>query len=166
MGLFDRLRGRRPSASSPADEGSPDDETATADASDLAVDAVTTAAPGAAELARIKSGLARAGELGMGSGLESIEAAFLALLERQEAGQDVPGEDVTAVAFAIGDHLTRHGYRWALVSDPFGTDLGLEALRGRTTLVPHSLVAARWMRGDHGWVTGVVTHLIRIGGSR
>lgn len=102
----------------------------------------------------------------MGSGLESIEAAFLALLERQEAGQDVPGEDVVAVAFAIGDHLTRHGYRWALVSDPFGTDLGLEALRGRTTLVPHSLVAARWMRGDHGWVTGVVTHLIRIGGSR
>jgi hypothetical protein len=27
--------------------------------------------------------------------------------------------------------------------------------------VPHNLVAGRWMRGETGWVPGVVGHMVR-----
>ena len=66
-------------------------------------------------------------------------------------------------AVAIGEHLARHSAReWAIVTDVFGTDLGLVAARADTVVVPHNLVGARWMRGETGWVPGVVSHLVSI----
>jgi hypothetical protein len=49
-----------------------------------------------------------------------------------------------------------------VVTDVFGTDLGLVAARADTVVVPHNLVGARWMRGETGWIPGVVEHLVRI----
>ena len=51
---------------------------------------------------------------------------------------------------------------WAVVTDVFGTDLGLVAARADTVIVPHNLVGARWMRRETGWIPGVVSHLVRI----
>lgn len=43
----------------------------------------------------------------------------------------------------------------------FGTDIGLaEGPRSAFIVVPRSLVAARWMRGETGWIPGVLKHLI------
>jgi len=80
-----------------------------------------------------------------------------------KAGAEGPDVVVDTFAMAIGEHLARHSARdWAVVTDVFGTDLGLVAARADTVIVPHNLVGARWMRGETGWVPGVVHHLVRL----
>ncbi|MGB3761996.1 MAG: hypothetical protein WA966_02160 [Ornithinimicrobium sp.] len=70
---------------------------------------------------------------------------------------------VRRYAIGIGEHLDRHtDLDWCLVSDVFGTDLGLaDGPRGDFMVVPGNLVAGRWMRGETGWIPDVVGHLIR-----
>jgi len=75
----------------------------------------------------------------------------------------VPSDCVTVVSTAIGDHLTGHGYRWVVSTDPFGTDLAVEPPHRPVPVVVGTLVAARWMARDSGWVEPVVTHLARAG---
>ncbi len=82
---------------------------------------------------------------------------------RHEGGSDGDHQlIVRRYATGIGEHLSRHtDLDWQLVSDAFGTDLGLASgPRGDFMLVPGNLVAARWMRGETGWIPGVVKHLI------
>ncbi|MGB7449797.1 MAG: hypothetical protein WA892_11805 [Ornithinimicrobium sp.] len=70
---------------------------------------------------------------------------------------------VERYAVGIGEHLSRAtDLRWALVTDVFGTDLGLvEGPQATFMVVPNNLVGARWMRGETGWVPAVVGHLVR-----
>lgn len=70
---------------------------------------------------------------------------------------------VRRYAVGIGEHLDRHtDLDWCLVSDVFGTDLGLaDGHRGDFMVVPGNLVAGRWMRGETLWIPDVVGHLIR-----
>lgn len=70
---------------------------------------------------------------------------------------------VERFAMAIGTHLDRHtDLDWQVVTDVFGTDLALtEGFKGSFVVVPHNLVAGRWMRGETGWVPAVVGHLVR-----
>ncbi len=71
------------------------------------------------------------------------------------------------IGIAIGEHLHRHStLKWAIVTDTFGTDLGLAAARSETVVVPHNLVSARWMRRETGWVPRVVEHLLRVNARR
>jgi hypothetical protein len=76
---------------------------------------------------------------------------------------DDHSEIVERYAVGIGEHLSRTtDLRWALVTDQFGTDLGLvEGPQAAFMVVPSNLVAARWMRGETGWIPGVVGHLVR-----
>ena len=98
--------------------------------------------------------------------LESIGAHYDDAHRRWSAGGGAgrgPDVIVETYAVAIGEHLARHSAReWAVVTDVFGTDLGLVAARADTVVVPHNLVGARWMRGETGWIPGVVSHLVRI----
>ena len=49
-----------------------------------------------------------------------------------------------------------------MVTDVFGTDLSLtEGFKGSFVVVPHNLVAGRWMRGETGWIPAVVGHIVR-----
>lgn len=70
---------------------------------------------------------------------------------------------VDRYAFGIGEHLSRHtDLDWRVVTDVFGTDLGLlDGPRGSFMVVPGNLVAGRWMRGETGWIPAVVGHLVR-----
>jgi hypothetical protein len=71
------------------------------------------------------------------------------------------------IGIAIGEHLHRHStLKWAIVTDTFGTDLGLAAARSETVVVPHNLVSARWMRRETGWIPRVVGHLLSINARR
>ncbi len=73
------------------------------------------------------------------------------------------GQIVQRFSVGIGEHLSRHtDLDWSLVSDVFGTDLGLvESSRAMFMVVPSNIVAARWMRGETMWIPDVVGHLVR-----
>jgi hypothetical protein len=119
------------------------------------------------DTARIAAALERAAAEGVDvDDLESIGSHYDEAFRRVTANPDVgDGPDVVVdmYAIAIGEHLARHSAReWAVVTDIFGTDLGLVAARADTVIVPHNLVGARWMRGETGWVPGVVSHLVRL----
>ncbi len=117
------------------------------------------------EQARIEAGVQRLQELGIDiDDVEAIGSAYDAALARSRADASADGGPdviVDTFAIAIGEHLARHSAReWAVVTDVFGTDLGLVAARADTVIVPHNLVGARWMRGESGWVPRVVSHLV------
>lgn len=70
---------------------------------------------------------------------------------------------VDQIAVAIGEHLARHtDLEWLLVSDAFGTDVGVGSRRDDFSVVPMNLVAVRWLNRTTGWVPGVVGHLVNI----
>ena len=71
---------------------------------------------------------------------------------------------VEAYAIGIGEYLSRTtDLRWRVVTDVFGTDLAVADQReGDFVVVPHNLVAARWMRGETGWLAGVVGHIVAV----
>ena len=70
---------------------------------------------------------------------------------------------VERYAVGIGEYLDRHtDLDWQVVTDVFGTDLALtEGFNGSFVVVPHNLVAGRWMRGETGWIPAVVGHIVR-----
>jgi hypothetical protein len=100
--------------------------------------------------------------------LSSIGAAYDASCAAQEAGGQGEARDACELfGIAIGEHLHRHStLKWAIVTDAFGTDLGLAAARSETVVVPHNLVSARWMRRETGWIPRVVDHLLTINARR
>lgn len=113
-----------------------------------------------AERERISRALTALAERGVDvDDLAALGAAYDAAL----AGAEDPASAVELFGVAVGEHLARHSARsWAVVTDVFGTDLGLVAARGDTVVVPHNLVSSRWMRGETGWLPGVVAHLVRL----
>lgn len=119
-----------------------------------------------AERERVQATLTRLTELGIDvDDLDSIgrgyDTAFA--VWANDSGTADSGHAVELFGTAIGEHLARHSAReWAVVTDVFGTDLGLVAAGAETVVVPHNIVSARWMRRERGWVPGVVRHLVRI----
>lgn len=99
--------------------------------------------------------------------LGSLGAGLDAAYQSWDAAPDDAKPDHSAVvelyALGIGAHLDRHtDLDWQVVTDVFGTDLALtEGLKGTFVVVPHNLVAGRWMRGETGWLPGVVGHMVR-----
>ena len=117
-----------------------------------------------AERERIAAGIEAARAEGVDiDDLDSIGSHYDDAYRRASAdpGALSPDSVVETYAIAIGEHLARHSAReWAVVTDVFGTDLGLVAARADTVVVPHNLVGARWMRRETGWIPGVVAHLV------
>ncbi|MGO4600105.1 DUF3806 domain-containing protein [Terrabacter sp. 2RAF25] len=168
MGLFSRKdKSDVESSSDPtqaADADEPGDESVAFDPAGRPV----TGPLGEVERARLDAALAHAAQVGVDvDSLASIGEHYDDAYRRWAAsnGGDGDGSDVIVDTFAtaIGEHLARHSAReWAVVTDVFGTDVGLVAARADTVVVPHNLVGARWMRGETGWIPGVVSHLVRI----
>jgi hypothetical protein len=118
------------------------------------------------ERSRIASGLEALAARGIDvDDLAAVGAAYdLAHAEARSGDGQSAAEVVELFGVAIGEHLARHSARrWAVVTDAFGTDLGLVDARADTVVVPHNLVSARWMRGETGWIPGVVGHLVTLG---
>jgi len=99
--------------------------------------------------------------------LESIGSGLDAAYRTWEAAPEDGRPDHAAIveryALAVGEHLNRNtDLDWQVVTDVFGTDLALtEGFKGSFVVVPHNLVAGRWMRGETGWVPAVVGHIVR-----
>jgi hypothetical protein len=123
---------------------------------------------GAEDRQRIEVALAELAEAGVdvddldsiGAGLDAAFAAWEAQPEPRE------GHDMVIARFALGlgEHLHRHtDLRWGIVTDAFGTDLGVAGTgRGDFVVVPGNLIAVRWLRRETGWVPGVVGHIVRM----
>jgi hypothetical protein len=96
----------------------------------------------------------------LGAGLDRAYAAWASSEERDRPDH---AAIVERYAIGIGEHVERNtDLHWAVVTDVFGTDLSLtEGFKGSFVVVPHNLVAGRWMRGETGWVPPVVGHIIR-----
>ena len=167
MGLFSR-RARDEAAGPPSETAEPSDWEG-GDGSDV-VDDGRPQRPddepiGEAERARIDAALARMSEAGWDvDDLQSIATAYDQAFGAETAAS--PGRDdvVEVVGIAIGEHLVRHGRMdWRVVTDAFGTDLGVVARRRPVSVIPTTIVATRWINGERGWIPGVVGHLVRLG---
>ena len=92
-----------------------------------------------------------------------LDRAYAAWVAAPEDSRPDHAAIVERYALGIGEHLDRTtDLDWQVVTDVFGTDLALtEGFKGSFVVVPHNLVAGRWMRGETGWVTPVVGHLVR-----
>jgi Domain of unknown function (DUF3806) len=161
MGLFSR-KDKEPAAVDDVPEAASDDGGLATDLPDR-----PSARPlDDAERARINAALEAASAEGVEvDDLESIGSHYDEAFRRasEEPGSVSPDAVVETYAIAIGEYLARHSAReWAVVTDVFGTDLGLVAARADTVIVPHNLVGARWMRRETGWVPGVVSHLVQL----
>lgn len=99
--------------------------------------------------------------------LQAIGRAYDDWLAGWLAQRDSKREDhqvlVDRLGVAIGEHLVRHtDVEWGMVTDAFGTDLGVAAAADDFTVVPMNLVAVRWLNRTSGWVPGVVGHLVNL----
>jgi hypothetical protein len=92
-----------------------------------------------------------------------LDAAYRAWERSPEGSRPDHAAVVERYALGIGEHLDRHtDLDWQVVTDVFGTDLALtEGFKGTFVVVPHNLVAGRWMRGETGWIPAVVGHIVR-----
>lgn len=161
MGLFSRRRDADPAPDPGPDVAEPGMAT-----HDDVVDTgrparPATAEPGAAERGRIARVVAALD--GAGIDIDDLTALGAAFDAAYAAGTD-SDDLVESFGLGIGEHLVRHGRMdWRLVTDVFGTDLGVVARRRELSVIPTNLVATRVVRGEVGWIPGVVGHLVRLG---
>jgi hypothetical protein len=167
MGLF----GRRQQDAEPSPGRVPDLDPAFADIEedDGRPRRPTVAPIGEDDLARISTAVAELAADGvdvadlasLGAGYDRAYAAWSATAPGERAGQ---GEIVARYALGIGEHLNRHtDLDWQVVTDVFGTDLAVAGgVSGSFSVVPSTLVGARWMRGETGWIPAVVGHLVQV----
>lgn len=94
---------------------------------------------------------------------DGLDRAYAAWSAAPEDDRPDHAEIVERYAVGIGAHIDRNtDLDWQVVTDVFGTDLSLtEGLKGSFVVVPHNLVAGRWMRGESGWIPAVVGHIVR-----
>lgn len=120
------------------------------------VEAISAAPLGEAERARIETSLAELEAAGVDvDDLAALGAAFDAAVDRDDSSV------LPVLAVGVGEHLHRHAeLHWAVVTDSFGRDLGLQGHRRDMHVVPDSLLSARWMRRERGWLERTVRHLI------
>jgi hypothetical protein len=123
---------------------------------------------GDAERARITAALEALAAEGvdvddLGSLGDGLDRAYAAWTAAPEDGRPDHAAIVERFAVGVGEHLARHtDLDWQVVTDVFGTDLSLtEGFKGSFVVVPHNLVAGRWMRGETGWIPAVVGHIVR-----
>lgn len=114
---------------------------------------------GAAEEARIAAALAWFGQ----AGVDVLDAQSLGRAFDAALGQSPDDELIERFGVGVGEHLRQHtDFVWALVTDIYGTDLGLMGRYDDTVVVPHTLVGARVLNRECGWIPGVTAHLTRI----
>lgn len=97
--------------------------------------------------------------------LPSLEA-LEALAVRRMAEPENATASIDVVAVAIGEHLRRaSGLEWKVITDDYGTAIGLYRAEGHIVVVPQSTVAKRWGAGEPfvvSLVTQMIDHLARI----
>jgi hypothetical protein len=83
--------------------------------------------------------------------LEALDRAWSIWMASDENDNEQINKHINAFGVAFGHLLVDSGvFCWAIVSDDFGTDLGLRALpnRGDVSVVPANFVAKRWERKE------------------
>ncbi|GAA5159228.1 hypothetical protein [Ornithinimicrobium tianjinense] len=160
MGLLDRFRDRGHAADEPRVRTLPNPGGTAVGDLPLKPEARRL---GQEERDRIAAGLAALEADGVDvDDLASISAGFdRALTGWVSSGGTDHDAIVERYSIGIGEHLARRtDLSWQVVTDVFGTDLGLAS--GDFVVVPGNLVAVRWMRRETGWIPRVVGHLLNL----
>jgi len=83
--------------------------------------------------------------------LETLDRAWSLWVADNEKDNRKVNEHINAFGIAFGQLLVDSGvFCWAIVSDDYGTDLGIRALpdKGDVSVVPANVVAKRWERKE------------------
>jgi hypothetical protein len=87
--------------------------------------------------------------------LESLDEAFSNLIKSDNHDGATANASVIAVGVAFGNKLVeRLGFNWVIVTDEYGTDLGVLSRPGRgdVTIIPTDFVAKRYERKEWGFL--------------
>jgi hypothetical protein len=94
---------------------------------------------------------------------EILDHAYKSWLNRGLATAEQANDVIHAIAFAFGQYLVdRDGFDWTLVTDQFGTDIGMRALpnRGDVLVCPASMVAKRWESKETDFLSAIYRAVI------
>ena len=161
MGWFGRKKNDRGASPAEPTAGSPDIELI----DDLPTRATSTSLSGKDE-ARITTALGWLAEVQVDvDDAGSLGAAYDAALAGLDgAGATLSADELIEVfGVGLGEHVRRHtDFVWAQITDCYGSDLGLMGRYDDMVLVPHTMVGARALNRERGWIPGVAAHLVRI----
>jgi hypothetical protein len=94
---------------------------------------------------------------------EILDVAYKNWLNSDTELDKQANDVVHAIGFAFGQFLVDHeGFEWTIVSDQFGTDVGVRALpdRGDVLVCPASMVAKRWESKETDFLAPIYRALI------
>lgn len=92
-----------------------------------------------------------------------LDAAYKQWLNSDVELDSQANEVVHAIGFAFGQFLVdNEGFEWTIVSDQFGTEVGVRALpdRGDVLVCPASLLAKRWETKEVDFLAPIYRALI------
>ena len=95
--------------------------------------------------------------------LETLDRAWDVWLDSGKSHTDLVNEHLNAFGIAFGHLLVESGiFNWCIVTDEWGTDLGIRALpsRGDVSIVPVDFVAKRWERHERCFMADGYTSII------
>lgn len=96
----------------------------------------------------------------LGAALDAAMDAWYAVKERDREGYAAVTH---RWGVALGAYLeSATDLRWGMVTDVYGTDLGLMGSEDDMVIVPQNLASARWLNHQTGWVPGVLGHIVRL----
>lgn len=96
----------------------------------------------------------------LGGALDAAMDLWYAVKERDREGYAVVTH---RWGVGLGAYLeSATDLRWGMVTDVYGTDLGLMGAEDNMVIVPQNLVSARWLNHQTGWVPGVLGHIVQL----
>lgn len=107
------------------------------------------------------------GDVGQPINASVLDRGYAGWLASNETNSDRINEVINALGIAFGQLLVDEiGFQWVIVTDQFGTDMGILALPGKgdVLVTPATMVAKRWETRETGFLVPlhrVVTDQVR-----
>jgi hypothetical protein len=107
------------------------------------------------------------GDVGQPINASVLDRAYARWLASTETNSDRINDVLNAVGVAFGQLLVDEiGFQWVVVTDQFGTDMGIRALPGKgdVLVTPTNMVAKRWETRETGFLAPlhrVITDQVR-----
>ena len=92
--------------------------------------------------------------------LEGLDKTWVAWQLDKSADRVDANTVVNALGLSFGQHLVdRLGFRWAVITDKYGTELGCIAQPGDVTVFPANLTSKRLDNGPHPFFVAVFSQM-------
>ncbi len=99
-------------------------------------------------------------EIGASPDPDGLDAIWVKWQSDQGAERPNPNMVVNALGLCFGQHLVeRLGFRWAVITDKYGTEMGCIAQPGDITVFPANLTAKRIEKGAGPFFAGLFAEM-------